>query len=92
MYGLPEEKSEVGYERCTLFYYTFGVVDYEQYREVVSINGDLGRLDGLLKLWLTDDVRTAQFVQSKILTVLRKIEATKKAMDTIMTRVVMSSS
>lgn len=55
-----------------------GVVDCEQIPELARINGDLGRLGGLLKLWLTDDVRTAQFSQSTILAVLSKIEATQE--------------
>lgn len=69
-----------------------GVVDYEQVRELARINGDLGRLGGLLKLWLTDDVRTAQFGQSTILAVLSKIEATQEEMGKVMTRVVMPRS
>ena len=56
-------------------YHIFGVVDYEQIRELTRFNVDLGRLDGLLKLWLADDLRTAQFGQSTILAVLSKIEA-----------------
>ncbi|WP_442864037.1 conjugal transfer transcriptional regulator TraJ [Bartonella sp. F02] len=43
-----------------------GVVDYEQVRELARINGDLGRLGGLLKLWLTNDKRTAQFGKETI--------------------------
>ncbi|TOK52113.1 conjugal transfer protein TraJ [Vibrio parahaemolyticus] len=66
-----------------------GVVDYEQVRGLARINGDLGRLGGLLKLWLTDDVRTAQFGQSTILAVLSKIEATQEEMGKVMTKVVM---
>lgn len=38
-----------------------GITDYERVRELARINGDLGRLGGLLKLWLSDDVRTAKF-------------------------------
>ncbi|RJY51018.1 conjugal transfer transcriptional regulator TraJ [Veillonella atypica] len=43
-----------------------GVVDYEHVRELARINGDLGRLGGLLKLWLTDDPRTARFGDATI--------------------------
>ncbi|MCS6730655.1 conjugal transfer transcriptional regulator TraJ, partial [Proteus mirabilis] len=39
-------------------YQVTGIVDYEQVRELAKINGDLGRLGGLLKLWLTNDERT----------------------------------
>lgn len=59
------------------------VVDCEQVRELAWINGDLGRLGGLLKLWLTDDVRTAQFDQPTILAVLSKSEATQPALSLI---------
>lgn len=47
-----------------------GITDYERVRELARINGDLGRLGGLLKLWLTDDVRTANFGEATILTLL----------------------
>ena len=73
-------------------YHISGVVDYEQVRELARINGDLGRLGGLLKLWLTDDVRTAQFGQSTILAVLSKIEATQEEMGKVMTKIVMPRS
>lgn len=59
---------------------------------MARINGDLGRLGGLLKLWLTDDVRTAQFGQSTILAVLSKIEATQEEMGKVMTKIVMPRS
>jgi hypothetical protein len=47
-----------------------GVMDYEYVRELVRVNGDLGRLGGLLKLWLTDDPRTARFGDATILALL----------------------
>jgi hypothetical protein len=43
-----------------------GIVDHKQVEELARINGDLGRLGGLLKLWLTNDARTAQFGESTI--------------------------
>ena len=60
-----------------------GVTDYENVRELVRVNGDLGRLGGLLKLWLTDDDRTARFGVSTILALLGKIEATQDKISTI---------
>ncbi|HEX7234076.1 MAG TPA: hypothetical protein VF243_02315, partial [Nitrosospira sp.] len=33
------------------------VLDYERIDDLAKINGDLGRLGGLLKLWLTNDER-----------------------------------
>lgn len=66
-----------------------GVVDYEQVRELARINGDLGRLGGLLKLWLTNDERTAQFGEATIRAVLSRIEATQDEMSKVMMSVVM---
>ena len=54
-----------------------GITDYERVRELARINGDLGRLGGLLKLWLTDDVRTAKFGEATILALLGRIEDTQ---------------
>ncbi|CAD7741667.1 conjugal transfer protein TraJ [Xanthomonas vasicola] len=65
-----------------------GVVDYEHVRELARINGDLGRLGGLLKLWLTDDPRTARFGDATILTLLAKIEAAQDQMGRVMMGVV----
>ena len=65
-----------------------GVTDYENVRELVRVNGDLGRLGGLLKLWLTDDVRTLQFGEATILALLGRIEATQDEMSRIMKAVV----
>ncbi len=66
-----------------------GIVDYEQVRELARINGDLGRLGGLLKLWLTNDERTAQFGEATLRAVLGRIEATQDEMGKIMISVVM---
>lgn len=105
VYCLPEEKEQIeaqakraGMSAARYLrevgqgYHISGVVDYEQVRELARINGDLGRLGGLLKLWLTDDVRTAQFGQSTILAVLGKIEATQEEMGNVMTKIVMPRS
>ena len=65
-----------------------GITDYERVRELARINGDLGRLGGLLKLWLTDDVRTARFGEATILALLGRIEATQDEMARVMKAVV----
>jgi hypothetical protein len=57
--------------------------------ELARINGDLGRLGGLLKLWLTNDARTAQFGESTLRAVLARIEDTQNKMLEIMKTVVM---
>ena len=105
VYCLPEEKEQIeaqakraGMSAARYLrevgqgYHISGVVDYEQVRELARINGDLGRLGGLLKLWLTDDVRTAQFGQSTIIAVLGRIEATQEEMGKVMTKIVMPRS
>jgi hypothetical protein len=60
----------LGYRVC-------GVLDQRRIEELIRINGDLGRLGGLLKLWLTNDERTATFRESTIRALLAKIEATQ---------------
>lgn len=65
------------------------VVDYEQVREMARINGDLGRLGGLLKLWLTNDERTAQLSEATIRHVLTKISTTQDLLGEVMMSVVM---
>jgi hypothetical protein len=65
------------------------IVDNEKVLELARINGDLGRLGGLLKLWLTNDARTAQFGESTIRATLARIEATQDKMLEIMKSVVM---
>ena len=65
------------------------IIDYGKVMELARINGDLGRLGGLLKLWLTNDVRTAQFGESTVRAVLARIEDTQSAMLDIMKVVVM---
>ncbi|PPT98449.1 conjugal transfer transcriptional regulator TraJ [Xanthomonas arboricola] len=69
-------------------YQVKGVMDYHYVRELVRVNGDLGRLGGLLKLWLTDDPRTARFGDATILALLGRIEATQDDMSQLMRSVV----
>lgn len=66
-----------------------GILDNKRVEELARINGDLGRLGGLLKLWLTDDPRTATFGESTIRAVLSKIEDTQREMHDVMRAVVM---
>jgi hypothetical protein len=64
------------------------VMDFEQVRELARINGDLGRLGGLLKLWLTNDERTAPFGERTLWALLARIEATQDEMGQLMKSVV----
>lgn len=42
------------------------VVDFEKLMQLSKINGDLGRLGGLLKLWLTKPEKLAPFGTAKV--------------------------
>lgn len=69
-------------------YQVRGIMDYEYVRELVRVNGDLGRLGGLLKLWLTDDARTALFSAAMIQALLGRIENNQEEMSRLMKSVV----
>lgn len=105
VYCLPEERqiiesnakatglSVAAYLRnIGLGYQVTGVVDCQQVRELARINGDLGRLGGLLKLWLSNDVRTAKFGESTIRLLLSKIESKQHELGKIMLQIVMPKS
>lgn len=64
------------------------VLDYQRIDELAKINGDLGRLGGLLKLWLTNDERLRRIKAGELRAVLNKIEANQEAMRTIMRTVI----
>jgi len=101
VYCLPEEKrqihaqakraglSDTAYLRKVgLGYEIKGVVDYEQVRELARMNGDLGRLGGLLKFWLSNDERTKEFGADTIRAILKRIERTQGEMSGVMSQVV----
>nr|BCT98854.1 conjugal transfer transcriptional regulator TraJ [uncultured bacterium] len=105
VYCLPEERAQIeanakaaGMSLSSYLlavgqgYKIQGVVDFEQVKELAKINGDLGRLGGLLKLWLTDDVRTARFGVDTITAVLDRVMQTQAEMSAVMTKVVMPRS
>lgn len=96
VYCLPQDYAEIEAKakaaRLSLSKYLLNVglgsqiyaLDREQLRELVRVNGDLGRLGGLLKLWLTDDVRTAQVGALTIRAVLSRVEANQELMAAVM--------
>ena len=65
------------------------ILDHTRVEELARINGDLGRLGGLLKLWLSNDARAAQFGASTIRALLSKIEDTQARMHEVMRAVVL---
>ncbi|MDD2660667.1 MAG: conjugal transfer transcriptional regulator TraJ [Methylococcales bacterium] len=102
VYCLPEEKKLIEANaratglsvstfllRIGMGYQVTGIVDYEQVRELSRINGDLGRLGGLLKLWLSNDQRTAKFGEGTIRELLSQIEDTQRLMGEVALKVVM---
>lgn len=97
VYCLPEERAMIednarraGLSASTYLrevgqgYQIQGVTDAEQVRELVRVNGDLGRLGGLLKLWLMNDAKVAAFGPNTILALLQRIETNQERMSHLM--------
>lgn len=67
-----------------LGYEVRSILDYSRAQDLVKVNADLGRLGGLLKLWLTNDKRLDGFSQTDlrclILATLNKIESNQAQM------------
>lgn len=55
-------------------------VNKDSILELSKINADLGRLGGLLKLWLTNDERVSHFTNKTINTLLARIADTQGEM------------
>nr|WP_161514880.1 conjugal transfer transcriptional regulator TraJ [Legionella pneumophila] len=66
--------------RISLGYQIQSSIDKDYVLELAKINGDLGRLGGLLKLWLTQDKRVAHFDLHTVKTLLNRIQVTQDAM------------
>jgi len=64
------------------------LIDHQRVEEMMRIDGNLGRLGGLLKLWLSDDSRTRHFQASTVRALLHKIEACQDEMLAVMRQVV----
>ena len=56
------------------------VIDNQQVNALLKINADLGRLGGLIKLWLTNDRRTKYIGKSQLHMTLDTIRETQSAM------------
>ncbi len=63
------------------------IVDHHQVEELVKINGDLGRLGGLLKLWLSNENSVGGIDARTIRETLKKIDRTQDHMLNLMSRV-----
>jgi hypothetical protein len=97
VYCLPQEKAQIsenakaaGLSLSTFLlrvgagYDVRTVLDYQRIEELARINGDLGRLGGLLKLWLTNDERLRAIGAEELRALLNKIERNQDAMRAIM--------
>lgn len=65
-----------------------GILDNRRVEELIRINGALGRLGDLLKLWLTNDERTKTFGEPTIRAVLTKIEDTQSMLQEVIRLIV----
>jgi hypothetical protein len=77
-----------------LGYQPRGVVDRDRIDDMLRVNGDLGRLGGLLKLWLTDDAKLAAFdsgqVRQAVLAALRRIDENQGSLRQVIGRALRS--
>jgi len=74
--GLPV----ASYLHLGLGYQVPSVIDNKQVDHLLKINGDLGRLGGLIKLWLTSNGRTTFIGKSKLLQTLDQIRGAQNRM------------
>ena len=101
VYCLPDERRQIeatakaaGLSMSTYLlnvgigYQIKGIVDNNEVEKLAKINGDLGRLGGLLKLWLTNDERAAHFSKSTIRAVLSRVVETQDKMIDVMKSIV----
>lgn len=62
------------------------LLDEQHILTLAQINADLGRLGGLLKLWLTNEARWEEVKPLTIRTLLHRIEQTQRAMLAVIQR------
>ena len=90
---LPDEETEIKtnaaragistaeyLRRLGLGYKIHGMIDQKSIMELSKINADLGRLGGLLKLWLTNDERLAHIEPKTMIVLLERIKVTQDTM------------
>lgn len=75
--GLP---TAVYLRRLALGYEIRSVIDKQHIIELAKINADLGRLGGLLKLWLSNDERLVHIKPETMTVVLERIQKTQAAL------------
>jgi len=100
VYCFPEEKQTIEQQadstglskssyllRVGMGYPIRSIVDHHQVEELVKINGDLGRLGGLLKLWLSKETPVVGIEARTVRETLKKIDATQDQMVNLMSKV-----
>lgn len=97
VYCLPEERAKIKENASAvglpvssyllnvgIGYEIKSTLDSKLVGDLVKVNADLGRLGGLLKLWLTDDKKLAAagggLTEGAVRLLLRRIEGTQAAM------------
>ena len=101
VYCFPDEKQTIEQQatstglsmssyllRVGMGYPIRSIVDHHQVEELVKINGDLGRLGGLLKLWLSKDTTVAGIEARTVRETLKKIDQAQDQMLALMQRVI----
>ena len=100
VYCFPEERETIEQQarstglskssyllRVGMGYPIRSIVDHHQVEELVKINGDLGRLGGLLKLWLSKETPVVGIEARTVRETLKKIDATQDQMVSLMSKV-----
>lgn len=100
VYCFPDERQTIEHQatstglskssyllRVGMGYPIRSIVDHHQVEELVKINGDLGRLGGLLKLWLSNGKPVPGIDARTIRETLTKIDRTQDQMLALMQRV-----
>lgn len=64
----------------SLGYRVSSVMDNQKIEQLLKINGDMGRVGGLLKMWLSNDVKLKIVSRSEIEDTLYAIRSTQSAM------------
>lgn len=101
VYCFPDEKQAIEQQaastglsksayllRVGMGYPIRSIVDHHQVEELVKINGDLGRLGGLLKLWLSKDTPIAGIEACTVRETLKKIDTAQDQIVALMQRVI----
>lgn len=59
----------------------------ERIHDLIIVNSDLGRLGGLLKLWLTDQLKVSYYYRKGIVRLLHEIEYNRLQLEEIMEKI-----